>query len=124
VIFATNWDAVFWNTAADELTRKVQLAWRQHAPHPNLPADLRSLLNATGFQVICQTPVAVINGAYHEDSLAYWMARLMVAFCVARSLLSGQEADAWLASLSAAQDAGRFFFSTTPVMTIGTATMR
>ena len=33
-ILATNWDAVFWNSPAQELTRKIQSAWRQHAPHP------------------------------------------------------------------------------------------
>lgn len=121
VISATNWDAVFWNTGADELTRKVYLAWRQHCPHPNLPADLRPLLSQAGFQVIHQAPVAVINSAYHEDAFAYWAARLIVAFCVGRSLVSKEEADAWLASLAAAQDADRFFFSSTPIVTLAVA---
>lgn len=121
VISATNWDAVFWNTGADELTRKVQLAWRQHGPHPNLPADLRPMLSRAGFQMVHQTPVAVVNSAYHEDSFAYWAARLIVAFCVGRGLISKEEADAWLASLAAAQDADRFFFSSTPIVTLAVA---
>jgi arsenite methyltransferase len=107
VILATNWDTVLWNTAADELTRKLQLAWRQHTPYPNLPADLRPLVRQAGFQVIHQAPITIINRAYHEDCFAYWLARLMVAFSLARGLISMEDADAWLASLSAAQQADR-----------------
>jgi ubiquinone/menaquinone biosynthesis C-methylase UbiE len=121
VVLATNWDTILWNTAVPELTRKVQSAWRQHAPHPNLPADLRRLFTQAGFQVIHQTPVTIINCAYHEDSFAYWAARLMVAFSLARGLISAEDADAWLASLSDAQHADTFFFSSTPVMTVAVA---
>jgi SAM-dependent methyltransferase len=121
VILATNWDTVFWNSADDELSRKVQLAWRQHAPHPNLPADLRPLLGQAGFEVMHQAPVTIINRTYHEDSFAYWAARLMVAFSLARDLMTTEEADAWLASLAAAQEADRFFFSSTPVVTVAAA---
>ena len=121
VVLSTNWDSVFWNSAADDLTRRIQLAWRQHAPHPNLPADLRPLLRRAGFEVFHQAPVTIVNRAYHEDAFAYWAARLMVAFCVARNLISRDEADAWLMSLTQMQDADRFFFSATPILTIATA---
>jgi ubiquinone/menaquinone biosynthesis C-methylase UbiE len=117
VILATNWDTVYWHTGTDNLTRKVQLAWRQHAPHPNLPADLRALLAETGFQTVRQTPVPIVNTSYHGDTFAYWAAQLMVAFCLARNLISKGEADAWLASLSAMDKAGRFFVSSTPILT-------
>jgi arsenite methyltransferase len=121
VILATNWDTVLWHTGADELTSKVQLAWRQHAPYPNLPAEVRKMLTRAGFQLIHQAPVTIINRAYHEDTFAYWIARLMVAFSLAKALISTGEADAWLASLSDAQQADRFFFSSTPVVTIAAA---
>jgi arsenite methyltransferase len=121
VILSTNWDTVFWNTSDEDLTRRVQLAWRQHAPHPNLPADIRPVLRQAGFQVIQQSPVTIINRAYHEDSFAFWAARLMVAFCVARSLISQGDADAWLKSLSDMQEADRFFLSATPILTVATA---
>ena len=68
-----------------------------------------------------QAPITIINRAYHEDAFAYWAARLMVAFSVARNLISSDEADAWLMSLSQMQDADRFFFSATPILTIATA---
>jgi ubiquinone/menaquinone biosynthesis C-methylase UbiE len=121
MIFATNWDAVFWNTTADDLTRKIQLAWRQHAPFPNLPAEIRPILRQAGFGVIRQAPVTIINHAYHEDSFAYWVARLMVAFCMTRNLISQKDADAWLMALSDAQEADRFFFSSAPVVTTARA---
>jgi arsenite methyltransferase len=120
-ILATNWDSVFWNTPTEELTRKIQRAWRQHAPHPNLPAELRPLLRRAGFQVIRLAPVTIMNASYHEDSFAYWVARLIVAFCVGRGLVTNEEADAWLVSLSAAQAADTFFFSSTPVVTVAAA---
>jgi ubiquinone/menaquinone biosynthesis C-methylase UbiE len=121
VILATNWDTVFWNTVDEELTRKVQLAWRRHAPYPNLPADLPPLLGQAGFQVVHQAPVTIINRACHEDSFAYWAARLIVAFSLERELISAKDADAWLTSLSAMQKAGRFFFSSTPLVTVAAA---
>jgi arsenite methyltransferase len=124
VIFATNWDSVFWHTGTDDLTHKVQLAWRQHAPHPNLPANLRSLLGETGYQTVRQVPVPIVNTAYHEDTFAYWAARLMTAYCLGRSLISKEEADAWLASLSAMDEAGRFFVSSTPIVTSAVAVRR
>lgn len=111
VIFATSWDTVFWHAGADDLTRKILLAWRRHAPHPNLPADLRLLLEQAGFHTVHQAPVAIINTAYREDTFGYWAARLMVAFGLGRSLISQEDADAWLASLAAMQEAGRFFLS-------------
>ena len=107
---------------ADDLTRKVQLAWRQHAPFPNLPANLRPVLRQAGFDVVQQVPVTIINQSYHEDSFAYWAARLMVAFCLTRNLISQDDADAWLKSLLEAQESERFFFSSTPVLTVAVAT--
>jgi ubiquinone/menaquinone biosynthesis C-methylase UbiE len=75
VILATNWDTVFWNCGVPELTRLVQEAWRGHAPHPNLPAELRPLLEGVGFRIVRQSPVTILNAAYHEDAFAYWAAR-------------------------------------------------
>jgi cyclopropane fatty-acyl-phospholipid synthase-like methyltransferase len=118
-ILATNWDAVFWHCDAPELTARIQAAWREHAPHPNLPSELRSMFADTGLRVVRQAPVTIINGAYHEDAFAYWIARLMVAYVTGRRLVSGKDADRWLEQLQAAQDARRFFFTSTPVLTLG-----
>ena len=79
------------------------------------------MLRAAGFEVIQQTPVTIINRAYHEDAFAYWVARLMADFCVTRNLISQEDANAWLMSLSEAQEADNFFFSSTPVVTVAVA---
>lgn len=118
VILATNWDTMFWNGGAPELTKRVQAAWRQHAPYPNLPAVLRPLLADAGFRMIRQSPVPIINNAYHEDAFAYWAARLILAFAGGRSLISPADADDWIRQLEQAQAAGTFFFSSTAVLTM------
>jgi ubiquinone/menaquinone biosynthesis C-methylase UbiE len=120
-VLATNWDTMFWNCKAPELTARMQAAWRQHAPHPNLPAELRPLLGGTRFRVVHQAPVPIINNAYHEDAFAYWAARLIVAFGVGRSLISQAEAAAWIEALQEAQSAGTFFFSSMAVLTTAVA---
>ena len=121
VLLDTNWDTVFWNTDAPELTAQMQEAWRHHAPHQNLPAEMRPLLADAGFQMVRQAPVTVINNAYHEDSVSYWLAQLMVAFAVGRGLVSQMDADAWLKALQEAEGRGRFFCSSTPVLTMAVA---
>ena len=121
VLLATNWDTAFWNCGAPELTRRVQEAWCGHAPHPNLPAELRPLLERAGFRIVRQSPVTILNAAYHEDAFAYWAARLMTAFGVGQKLISRADGEAWLEALEDAQGAGRFFFSSTPVLTLAVA---
>lgn len=121
VVLATNWDSMFWNCDAPDLTERVQAAWRRHAPHPNLPAELRPMLRGAGFRVVRQAPVTIVNWAYHEDAFAYWAARLMVAFGVGQGLISQADADAWLGALARAETAETFFFSSTPVLTTAVA---
>jgi len=118
VILATNWDTMFWNGAAPDLTARVQAAWRQHAPFPNLPAVLRPLLADAGFRMIRQSPVPIINNAYHEDTFAYWGARLILEFAKGRNLISQTEAGNWIRQLGDAQASGTFFFSSTAVLTM------
>lgn len=117
IVLATIWDSMFWNCGAPELTARVEAAWREHAPFPNLPAVLRGLLDETGFRMIQQTPITIINNAYHEDAFAYWIARLMLAFAIARKLVTSDDATRWAGALEEAQSAGSFFFSSTPILT-------
>ena len=118
-ILATNWDTMFWHCDAPELTALIQSAWREHAPFPNLPSELRSMFSNVGFRIAQQTPVTIINNAYHEDAFAYWIARLIVAYVTGQGLVSQHDGEQWLAQLQSAQDKGRFFFSSTPILTLG-----
>jgi len=123
IVLATNWDTMFWNCGAPELTARVQAAWRKHAPHPNLAAGLRPLLAEAGFTMIRQSPVTILNSAYHEDSFAYWAARLILSFVVSRNLVSPAEAGDWIGALQESETAGTFFFSSTPVLTVAVAAL-
>ncbi|MEX0956412.1 MAG: methyltransferase domain-containing protein [Rhizobiaceae bacterium] len=120
-VFATNWDTMFWNCGVPELTARVQAAWREHAPHPNLAAELRPLLNEAGFRMVHQSPVTLLNNTYHEDACAYWAAELILAFAKGRGLVSAADAERWRSALQEAQASGTFFFSTTPVLTMAIA---
>lgn len=121
VIVATNTDTMFWNTAVPDLTRRMQAAWRTHAPHPNLPADLRPLLEGAGFRLVRQSPLTIVNNAYHEDAFAYWLGRLMVAYVTTSRLVDAEDAARWLQALGEAQAGSRFFFSSTPVLSLAIA---
>ncbi len=121
LLLATNWDTAFWHSDAPDLTRRVADAWRGHAPHPNLPAELRPLLANAGFRVVRQTAMPILNAACHQGSFAYWAARLYAAYAIGQGSISQAEGEAWLAALQEAQDAGRFFFSSTPVLTVAFA---
>jgi hypothetical protein len=87
----------------------------------DLPAELRPLLEGAGWRIVRRSPVTILNAAYHEDSFAYWAARLMAAFAVGRGLVSAADGEAWLRALGDAEGAGRFFFSSTPVLTLAAA---
>ena len=118
VILATNWDTMFWNGPAPELTARVAAAWREHAPYPNLPADIGPFLVDAGFQMLRQVPVTIVNNAYHEDAFGFWIARLMANYIKGNNLLAASEVDDWIYQLAQAQAEGRFFFSSTPILTV------
>lgn len=121
VILATIWDTVFWNSDAPDLTARIQAGWREHAPYPNLPAELRPLLAAARFEIVHQVPTTILNSAYHEDAFAFWAARLIAAFVTGRGLISKTDADIWIRSLETAQKAGRFSFGSIPALTLAVA---
>ncbi|MCC7280986.1 MAG: methyltransferase domain-containing protein, partial [Acetobacteraceae bacterium] len=121
VIVATISDTMFWNTAAPDLTTRILAAWRTHAPHQNLPAELRPLLEGAGFRLVRQAPVSIVNSAYHEDAFAYWLARLMVAYVTTSRLVDAEDAARWLQALEEAHAGSRFFFSSTPVLSLAIA---
>ena len=117
---ATNWDSAFWHGADPELTREMIKTWDGHAPHPNLPARLSPLLADAGFRGIRQFPVPIVNPSLHENSFAYWGARLMAAYAVETGM-ARERAEDWLDQLERAEEADEFFFSSVPILTTATA---
>jgi len=71
--------------------------------------------------MVHQAPVTIINNAYHEDAVAYWIAQLIVAYVTSSNLITPGDGDQWIRELEEAQDAGSFFFSSTPVLTMAVA---
>ena len=117
---ATNWDSAFWHGADPGLSREMMTVWDGHAPHPNLPARLSPLLVATGFRAVRQLPVPIVNSSLHENSFAYWAARLMASYAISTGFPQ-ERAQAWLDQLEKAEEADEFFFSSVPILTTATA---
>lgn len=118
---ATNWDSAFWHGPDVGLTAEIAAAWEGQAAWPNLPARLPPMLARGGFASIRTLPVPIVNPNLHENTFAYWIARLMAAYAVGRGV-PGPRADAWLQALDAAEAEGEFFFSSVPILTTAIAT--
>ncbi len=118
---ATNWDSAFWHGPAVGLTAEIAGAWDGHAAWPNLPARLPPMLARSGFASIRTLPVPVVNPNLHENTFAYWIARLMAAYAAAQGVPRERAAE-WLAALDAAEVEGEFFFSSVPILTTAIAT--
>jgi len=117
---ATNWGALFWHGADPELTDRVLRVWAQHAPHPNLPVTLPSLLSARGFGAVSQRPVTIVNRRFHPNTFAWSAAQLIAAFVHGTGAVSDNDLDAWQHGLRNADAAGTHFLSSVPVLTVAT----
>jgi SAM-dependent methyltransferase len=117
VNFATNWDAMFWNSRYPDRQRQILDGWRKHAPFPNLPAELRPRLAAAGFVEVRQSPVSILNTTYDTDTYSYWLARLVTAFLIERQLVGPETAAAWLNDLADAAERHEYMFCSMAVVT-------
>ena len=117
---ATNWGSLFWSGGDPNLTRQVLSVWEHHAPHPNLPVALPSLLRGHGYGGVTQRPVTILNRRFCPNSFSWGAARLMAAFARSRGALTAAELDQWLASLADADATGAHFLSSVPVLTVAT----
>ena len=117
---ATNWGALFWHGADPELTGRVLRVWAGHAPHPNLPVTLPSLLDASGFGAVSQRPVTIVNRRFHPNTFAWSAAQLIAAFVHGTGAVSDNDLDAWQQGLRDADAAGTHFLSSVPVLTVAT----
>lgn len=120
VNLATNWGALFWTGGDATLTDRMLSAWGAHAPHPNLPVALPSLLRTAGFGAVRQEPVTIVNRRFHPNTFSYGAARLMAAFALSTGDVDQAAAVAWIESLETADSAGDFFVSSVPVLTTAT----
>jgi len=114
---ATNWGSLFWSGGDEDMTDRILSVWQRHAPHPNLPIALPSILGASGFGGIHQSPLTIVNRHVHPNTFAHGAARLMAAFACTIGEVGPDSIDAWLTSLERADSHGVHFLSVVPVLT-------
>jgi SAM-dependent methyltransferase len=114
------WDHFRFHGAEPELNERMIDAFRAHCPHQMLPMELPRKLAAAGFGGVARKPIAFLNGALHENTLALWAAKIIAAFAVGQGIAE-DDAARWLDQLAEADREGRFGFVSVPVLTTATA---
>lgn len=114
------WDHWRFHGAEPELNDRMHEAWRAHCPHQMLPLEMPRRLSAAGFGAITQRQIAFFNGTLHENTFAFWAAKLVAAFAVGQNVAQ-EDANLWLDQLYQADHEGRFGFVSVPVLTTAVA---
>lgn len=73
------WDHWRFHGPEPGLNDRMHEAWRAHCSHQMLPLEMPRRLSGAGFGGITRRPIAFFNGALHENTFAYWAAKVVVA---------------------------------------------
>jgi len=114
------WDHWRFHGAESELNDRMHQVWRGHCPHQMVPLEMPRKLSACGFEGVTRRPIAFFNGALHENTFAFWAAKVVAAFAVAHNIPQ-DHAEQWLDQLNAADTEGRFGFIRVPILTTAVA---
>lgn len=114
------WDHWRFHGPDPALNDRMHDAWRAHCPHQMLPLEMPRKLAATGFGGITRRQMAFFNGALHENTFAFWAAKIVHAFAPGQNVPQ-DDADHWLEQLFQADREGRFGFFSVPVLTTAVA---
>lgn len=114
------WDHWRFHGPDPALNDRMHEAWRAHCPHHMLPLEMPGKLSAAGFGGVTRRPIAFFNGTLHENTFAFWAAKIIAAFSVTQGM-DQEEADRWLSQLHEADKEGRFGFISVPVLTTSVA---
>ncbi len=117
VNLATNWGSLVWHSKDLERMKRVLDAWDEHAPYPNLPAELMARLASVGMKPLRQTAHTVLETSYNQNSFSFWLAKMIAPFVAGRLSITADEADDWLSEFDALERSGEYFYSATPVIT-------
>ena len=120
VLVSVLWDHWRFHGAEERLNDRMHEAWRAHCPHQMLPMALPGKLEPLGFGGIEQKPLTIFNSDLHENSFAYWGARLIARFAEDNGV-GKKDADLWLAQIEEADREGRFGFVSVPILTSAVA---
>lgn len=114
------WDHWRFHGAEPVLNDRLHDAWRAHCAHQMLPLEMPRRLSAAGFGAITRRQIAFFNGTLHENTFAFWAAKVVATFAVGQGVAQ-EEADLWLHQLSQADTEGCFGFISVPVLTTAVA---
>ena len=110
------WDHFRFHGAAEEVNNLVHEAFRAHCRHQMLPMELPGKLDRLGYRHIRDIPLAFMITRRDQNSPARYTEQVMANFAVSQGVPEDVVAN-WRAQLAAAEDAGRFGFTSFPVLT-------
>ena len=111
------WDHFKFFGADKKLNDKVHEAFRAHCSHQMLPMELPGKLAHRGFGRIRDKSLAFVITKRDENSPARYTEAVMANFALTQGVTEAEVSD-WKSQLEAAEQQGRFGFTSFPVLTV------
>ena len=112
------WDHFKFYGAEEKLNEKIHDAFKAHCSHQMLPMELPGKLERRGFRNIKDKSLAFVITRRDGNSPARYTEAVMANFALTQGM-SEEEVSDWKSQLEAAEQQGRFGFSSFPVLTSG-----
>lgn len=112
-----NISSFVWRTDDKKRMREMLDAWESHAPHPDLPSILGSMLHVSKFKDVERTPMPILNTSFRETGFSYWLAEILPRFAVEQNIVSEALVTEWVRELEELDRRGDYFFSSLPILT-------
>ena len=111
------WDHFKFFGADKKLNDKVHEAFRAHCSHQMLPMELPGKLAHRGFSRISDKSLAFVITKRDANSPARYTEAVMANFALTQGITEAEVSD-WKSQLEAAEQQGRFGFTSFPVLTV------
>jgi SAM-dependent methyltransferase len=118
VIVDTDWASLVWEAEDRPRAERVFNSWDDHLADPYLPRRLAPLLRESGFDVRDVQPYTAFS--LSPEPFAMGLAQFIAGFVPGRRGVTAEDADAWLADLTATTASGKYFFSLTAFLFLAT----
>jgi ubiquinone/menaquinone biosynthesis C-methylase UbiE len=116
---ATDWDGVIWHSDTPARMAAVMKSWEAHCPHPRLPRTMARRLSSGGFVLEEASVFPIINLKWSADSYSTELSELIAEFVAERGEVGAEELAAWAEELPRLSEQGRYFFSSSRFIFIG-----
>jgi arsenite methyltransferase len=110
-VLDTDWASIVWHAADAALMERILAAWDKHAVDSHLPRTLAPRLHKAGFHIQRRAVVPLFNPDGDPETYSFRAIPLIAAFVVGQGGITQEEANAWVADMSAAAAGGAYFFS-------------